>query len=107
MWFSFYMTGLLACLIGAVFFSVHGRRPGIHPLESRMIKGKLNMVLGTLMLLFGINQFTFDPISTVRLVVAFVFLAMGGINLIFGFRNYATNRKLWKAEQNKPGTEKE
>ncbi|UFJ41516.1 YtpI family protein [Brevibacillus humidisoli] len=99
MWTAFYATGLLASLVGSVYYSVMARRSGIHPLQARMTLGKMNMALGVLMLLFGCNQFTYEPLTTVRLIVALVFLFVGGVNLIAGTRRYLSYRHQWKESE--------
>jgi uncharacterized membrane protein HdeD (DUF308 family) len=96
MWFAFYFTGLLASLVASVYYSVTARRRGIHPLESRMTLGKMNMALGVLVLLFGANQFTFESLTTVRVVVGAILLFVGAINLFFGARNYFRYKNEWR-----------
>ncbi len=96
MWFAVYFTGLIGSLAAGVYFSVTARQRGIHPLESRMILGKMNVALGCLLLLLGINQFTFPSLTTVRVVVALVFLSLGGVNLTMGMRNYLRYRREWQ-----------
>ncbi len=103
MWFPFYVTGLAASLVGWVYYSISARRRGIHPLESRMILGKMNVMLGLLLLFLGANQFTFDSLSAVRIVVAILFLLVGAVNFLFGFRNYLTYRREWKKNCNQKG----
>ncbi|MED1780595.1 YtpI family protein [Brevibacillus fortis] len=101
MWFAFYMTGVLASLVASVYYSIHARRRGIHPLESRMLLGKMNVSLGILVSLFGINQFTFDSLDTIRIVVALIMLIVGAMNLFLGTRNYFRYRTAWQAELKK------
>jgi len=97
MWFAFYFTGVLASLVASVYYSIMARRRGIHPLEGRMTLGKMNMALGSLLLLFGANQFTFDDLTTVRIVIALILLAVGGVNLLYGARHFWRYRREWKA----------
>lgn len=104
MWAAIYVTGLVASLAGSVYYSVMARRSGIHPLQSRMTLGKMNMSLGVLMLLLGLNQFTFEPLTAIRVIVALVFLFVGVVNLFAGTRRYVTYRKQWQAEA-KPRSE--
>ncbi|MGN7470788.1 YtpI family protein [Brevibacillus sp. SAFN-007a] len=101
MWSAFYLTGVLASLVASVYFSIHARRRGIHPLESRMTLGKMNMALGILVSLFGLNQFTFDTLDTIRIVVAIVMLLVGAVNLYVGTRNFLHYRSAWQAELKK------
>lgn len=101
MWSAFYMTGVLASLVAGVYFSMNARRQGIHPLASRMILGKMNIALGVLVSLFGLNQFTFDSLDTIRIVVALIMLLVGIINLYLGTRNYFRYRTAWQAELKK------
>ena len=101
MWSAIYMTGVLASLVASVYFSMHARRRGIHPLESRMTLGKMNVALGILVSLFGLNQFTFDTLDTIRIVVALIMLVVGVINLYLGTRNYFRYRTAWQAELKK------
>lgn len=101
MWSAFYLTGVLASLIASVYFSIHARRQGIHPLASRMTLGKMNIALGVLVTLFGLNQFTFEALDAVRTVVALVMLLVGIINLYLGTRNYLRYRTAWLAETKK------
>jgi uncharacterized membrane protein YidH (DUF202 family) len=101
MWSAFYLTGVLASLVASVFFSIHARRQGIHPLASRMTLGKMNIALGVLVTLFGVNQFTFEQLDTIRLVVAFIMLLVGVMNLFLGTRNYLRYRTAWQAELKK------
>lgn len=101
MWSAFYLTGVLASLVASVFFSIHARRQGIHPLASRMTLGKMNVALGVLVTLFGVNQFTFEQLDTIRLVVAFIMLLVGVMNLFLGTRNYFRYRTAWQAELKK------
>jgi len=101
MWSAIYMTGVLASLVASVYFSMHARRRGIHPLESRMTLGKMNVALGILVSLFGLNQFTFDSLDTIRIVVALIMLLVGVMNLYLGTRNYLRYRTAWQAELKK------
>ncbi|EJL43500.1 hypothetical protein BAG01nite_16360 [Brevibacillus agri] len=101
MWSAFYLTGVLASLVASVYFSIHARRRGIHPLESRMTLGKMNIALGILVSLFGLNQFTFDTLDTIRIVVAIVMLLVGVMNLYLGTRNFLHYRSAWRAELKK------
>ncbi|WP_289137455.1 YtpI family protein [uncultured Brevibacillus sp.] len=101
MWSAIYMTGVLATLVASVYFSMHARRRGIHPLESRMTLGKMNVALGILVSLFGLNQFTFETLDTIRIVVALIMLVVGVINLFLGTRNYFRYRTAWQAELKK------
>ncbi|GIO04297.1 hypothetical protein J31TS6_03250 [Brevibacillus reuszeri] len=101
MWSAIYMTGVLASLVASVYFSMHARRRGIHPLESRMTLGKMNVALGILVSLFGLNQFTFETLDTIRIVVALIMLVVGVINLFLGTRNYFRYRTAWQAELKK------
>ncbi|MBO8163690.1 MAG: hypothetical protein H0Z34_08275 [Brevibacillus sp.] len=102
MWAAFYITGLIAALTGSVYYSVNARRSGIHPLQSRMLLGRMNMSLGLLLLLFGVNQFTYDPLTTIRVMVSIVFLFVGGVNLVFGTRRYLTYRRQWREAEKQP-----
>ncbi|MDF2681243.1 MAG: hypothetical protein K0R47_2433 [Brevibacillus sp.] len=101
MWSAFYLTGVLASLVASVYFSIHARRQGIHPLASRMTLGKMNIALGLLVTLFGMNQFTFEQLDTIRIVVALVMLVVGIINLYLGTRNYFRYKSEWLAELKK------
>lgn len=101
MWSAFYFTGVLASLVASVYYSVHARRRGIHPLESRMLLGKMNVSLGILVTLFSVNQFTFEDLDTIRIVVAIVMLIVGALNLVLGTRNYFRYRTAWQAELKK------
>ncbi|MFP3388606.1 YtpI family protein [Brevibacillus sp. SIMBA_040] len=101
MWSAIYMTGVLASLVASVYFSMHARRRGIHPLESRMTLGKMNVALGILVSLFALNQFTFETLDTIRIVVALIMLVVGVINLFLGTRNYFRYRTAWQAELKK------
>lgn len=101
MWSAIYMTGVLASLVASVYFSMHARRRGIHPLESRMTLGKMNVALGILVSLFGLNQFTFETLDTIRIVVALIMLVVGVINLFLGTRNYFRYHTAWQAELKK------
>ncbi|WJQ84496.1 YtpI family protein [Brevibacillus brevis] len=101
MWSAFYMTGVLASLVASVYYSIQARRRGIHPLESRMVLGKMNVSLGILVSLFGLNQFTFDSLDTIRIVVALIMLIVGVMNLFLGTRNYFRYRTAWQTELKK------
>ncbi|GEB30618.1 YtpI family protein [Brevibacillus parabrevis] len=101
MWSAFYLTGVLASLVASVYFSIHARRRGIHPLESRMTLGKMNIALGILVSLFGLNQLTFDTLDTIRIVVAIIMLIVGVLNLYLGTRNFLHYRSAWQAELKK------
>lgn len=101
MWFAFYLTGVLASLVGSVYYSISARSRALHPVAARMTLGKMNMCLGALLLLFGSNQFTFDELTTARIAVGLMFIAVGLINLIMGTRNYVANRREWLAIQKK------
>jgi|GEM_PF-611651 len=95
MWFAFYSTGLVASLVASVYYSIHARRRGIHPLESRMLLGKMNIAMGCLLLLFGFNQFSFEDLTTVRIVVALIMIVVGGINFLLGAKNFLSYRRQW------------
>jgi YtpI-like protein len=101
MWYAFFMTGFLATLVGSVYYSMTARRRGIHPLESRMILGKMNICLGVFVTLLGLNQFTFEDLDTIRIVVALLLIFVGAINLFLGSRNYFRYRRAWQEEMNK------
>lgn len=103
MWYAVYMTGFAASIILALYFSITARQRGTHPLASRMILGKMNMSLGVLFLLMGSNQFTFEDLTTVRIVIALLLLFVGAVNLILGTRNYLQYRKSWMQEVKKNG----
>lgn len=93
----------MASIVLALFFSITARQRGIHPLASRMTLGKMNMSLGFLFIVMGINQFTFDDLTGVRIGVALVLLFVGLVNLILGTRNYIQYRKSWMLEMKKNG----
>lgn len=101
MWSAFYLTGVLASLVASVYFSIHARSRGIHPLAARMTLGKMNMALGVLVTLFGVNQFTFDELDAIRIVVALIMLLVGGVNLFLGTRHYLRYKTQWQAELKK------
>ncbi|MGC5324287.1 YtpI family protein [Brevibacillus sp. SYSU BS000544] len=103
MWFAFYLTGMIASLGGWVYYSVMARRTGIHPYESRMTLGKMNVMLGCLLLLLGSNQLANETLSTARLSVAILFILVGGINFFLGFRNYFRFRSEWRKAIDKKG----
>lgn len=103
MWSAFYLTGVLALLVGSVYYSITARRRDLHPLASKMTLGKMNISLGVLVLLFGINQFSFEPLTTVRVVIGLLFLGVGLINLVMGTRNYLSYRREWLALQKQEG----
>ncbi|WP_232698863.1 YtpI family protein [Brevibacillus daliensis] len=96
MWNAIYVTGIVAACIMGVFYSISARRRGLHPAESRMILGKMNISLGLLLLLLGTNQFTFEDVTTIRVVVAIIMLIVGTTNLVLGFRNYLYYKKDWR-----------
>lgn len=101
MWSAFYLTGVLASLVASVYFSIDARRKDIHPLASRMTLGKMNIALGVLVTLFGINQFTFEEVDTIRIVIALLLLFVGLINLFLGARNFFRYRAMWQTELKK------
>lgn len=98
MWSAFYLTGVLASLVASVYFSIEARRRGIHPLLSRMTLGKMNMALGLLVTLFGINQFTFEELDPIRITIGLILLFVGVMNLFLGARNYSRYRHDWQSE---------
>jgi hypothetical protein len=97
MWFAFYFTGILASLVASVYYSISARQRGIHPLASRMTLGKMNMSMGVLVTLFGVNQFTFDSLTGVRITVGAILLFVGVVNLVMGGRNFLRYRAEWQA----------
>ncbi|MFY0542916.1 YtpI family protein [Brevibacillus sp. H7] len=97
MWFAFYMTGMLASITASVYYSITARQRGMHPLQSRMTLGKMNMAMGVLVTLFGANQFTFEPLTSVRIVVGAILLLVGLVNLVLGTRNFLRYRAEWQA----------
>jgi hypothetical protein len=97
MWFAIYFTGMLASLVASVYYSITARQRGIHPLASRMNLGKMNVSLGVLVSLFGINQFTFEPLTGVRIAIGLLLLFVGVVNLFYGTRNYFRYRAEWQA----------
>lgn len=97
MWFAFYFTGMLASIVASVYYSITARQRGMHPLASRMTLGKMNTAMGVLVTLFGLNQFTFEPLTSVRTVVGLILLLVGVVNLVLGFRNYLRYRAEWQA----------
>jgi YtpI-like protein len=106
MWFAFYSTGLVVSLIASVYYSIHARRKGVHPLESRMILGKMNIALGCLLILFGSNQFTFADLDTIRIIVAIVMLLVGCVNLVLGLKNFFSYRREWASYRSSMETKK-
>ncbi len=103
MWYPFFLTGMAAALILSVYFSITARQRGMHPLASRMTLGKMNVSLGFVLTLLGINQFTFEDLTTVRIVVALILLFVGLTNVLFGTRNYLRFRREWLATRNQNG----
>ncbi|MEJ8546987.1 YtpI family protein [Brevibacillus borstelensis] len=101
MWFATYMTGVIASLVASVYYSVTARQRGIHPLVSRMTLGKMNISLGILVSLFGLNQFSFAELDKIRIVVGLLLLFVGVVNLTLGTRNFLRYRAAWQAEVNK------
>ncbi len=97
MWFAFYFTGMLASIVASVYYSITARQRGMHPLASRMTLGKMNTAMGVLVTLFGLNQFTFEPLTSVRIVVGLILLLVGVVNLVLGVRNYLRYRAEWQA----------
>ncbi|TPG87843.1 hypothetical protein EEL32_10480 [Brevibacillus laterosporus] len=95
MWFAIYFTGMIASLIMGVYYSINARRRGLHPLQSRMTLGKMNISLGCLLILFGLNQFSFQDLDSIRIGVAFVMLLVGIINLVIGIKHYTRNKQEW------------
>jgi hypothetical protein len=101
MWYAFFLTGVLATLVASVYYSITARRRGIHPLESRMILGKMNISLGILVTLLGANQLTFEQLDAIRIIVALLLIFVGGLNLVLGTRNFLRYRSMWRAEEQK------
>lgn len=101
MWYAFFLTGVIATLVSSVYYSITARRRGIHPLESRMILGKMNVSLGILVTLLGVNQFTFEPLDAIRIIIALLLVFVGAVNLFLGSRNFFRYRSLWRAELQK------
>jgi YtpI-like protein len=66
-----------------------------------MTLGKMNMSLGVLVTLLGLNQLTFEPLDTIRVVIALLLLFVGGVNLFLGTRNFLHYRAAWQAELKK------
>ncbi len=66
-----------------------------------MTLGKMNIALGILVSLFGLNQLTFDTLDTIRIVVAIIMLIVGVLNLYLGTRNFLHYRSAWQAELKK------
>jgi len=102
MWFAFYMTGMTASLVASVYYSVTARQRGMHPLASRMTLGKMNIAMGVLVTLFGANQFTFVPLTGVRITVGSILLFVGIVNLVMGVRNFRRYRAEWQAAIKQP-----
>jgi len=98
MWQAIFLTGVVATLTASVYYSITARRRGIHPLESRMILGKMNISLGILVTLLGANQFTFEPLDAIRVIVALLLIFVGAVNLVLGTRNFFRYRNLWQKE---------
>ncbi|RNB70074.1 YtpI family protein [Brevibacillus panacihumi] len=98
MWNAFFMTGVLATLVSSVYYSMTARRRGIHPLESRMTLGKMNISMGILVALLGFNQFTFEELDTIRIVIALLLIFVAAVNLFLGSRNYFRYRDAWRKE---------
>ena len=69
-----------------VFYKIKSVRTHL-PMEKKWISGKSSIALGTFVAFFGINQlFLFQ--STVTYIVAAVFILMGSISLIGGYKMY-------------------
>ena len=69
-----------------VFYKIKSVRTHL-PMEKKWISGKSSIALGAFVAFFGINQlFLFQ--STVTYIVAAVFILMGSISLIGGYKMY-------------------
>lgn len=63
------------------------------PLGRKIGQSIMNMFMGLTLILFAINQFLID-LTTVRVMIAFLLLILGLINLIMGIKNYKYYKNL-------------
>jgi hypothetical protein len=89
----------LISMVAAVYLSVRGRRSESYA-EAELYRARMNISLGLMMLALGAFQLTaYTPLSAVRVVVALVFLGIGAVNLLGGWRNHTLANRRFKKEQ--------
>ena len=77
---------IIISLVFYLFYKVKSIRSHF-PMEKKWISGKSSIALGAFVAFFGINQlFLFQ--STVTYIVAVVFILIGGISLVGGYKIY-------------------
>lgn len=59
-----------------------------HPVGKKIGQGLMNIFMGVTLILFAANQFLFPDLTTTRLVIAFIMLALGVFNFWAGVKNY-------------------
>ncbi|MEH6949464.1 YtpI family protein [Bacillus sp. JJ634] len=81
-----FVVFIIVSLALYVFFKVKSLRTRL-PMEKKWISSKSSMALGSFITFFGINQlFLFQ--SMVTYIVAGIFIVIGSINLIGGYKMY-------------------
>lgn len=77
---------IIISLMFYLFYKVKSIRSHL-PMEKKWISGKSSIALGTFVSFFGINQlFLFQ--TTLTYIVAAVFILIGGISIVSGYKMY-------------------
>ncbi|MET3697282.1 YtpI-like protein [Bacillus oleivorans] len=85
------MPVLVILIIFALAFYVYFKVKQVRsqrPIEKKWISGKSSICLGSFVLLFGINQVFLYPKETVTYVIAAIFLIVGLLSIIGGYKMY-------------------
>ena len=77
---------IVICLVFYLFYKIKSIRSHL-PMEKKWISGKSSIALGAFVAFFGINQlFLFQ--STITYIVAGIFILIGGLSIIGGYKMY-------------------
>ncbi|RKD23773.1 hypothetical protein BEP19_04915 [Ammoniphilus oxalaticus] len=81
------LTGLtLTSLFLTVFFGIQYRMVK-QPLARKIGQAIMNIFMGVTLILFAFDRFMLE-LTTIRMIMAIILLALGFVNLVMGIKNY-------------------
>ncbi|MBD2848268.1 YtpI family protein [Paenibacillus sp. IB182496] len=81
-------AGIIAALVLTAWFSIRYRREA-DPRRRGLNNARMNISMGTMLVLMALVQMLVFSGSTVRLIIGAVFLVLGLFNLFAGLRNHS------------------
>jgi hypothetical protein len=71
----------------SIYYSYRSRKAH-SPLHAHYYRAKMNICLGIVLPLLGLNQYIAYDFSAVRAIIGAIFIALGLLNFFFGVKNY-------------------